>query len=294
MDVAAGVEEEVQRALASGLEGRPLVELFGSLSEEAWFWANTEGLRQLPELASYLPGMPPAELQSEFTGSAGDQTLREGFEFYRLCMGLHQRFTGSPLLEALDFGCGWGRIIRFFLKDVDPNNLYGIDLSERALEACRATNRWCQFLPTNQFPPTGFEDDKFDLIYAYSVFSHLSEEAHMRWLGEFRRIASPGGLIVLTTFPREFLERLAAFEAGEVDSDPEWQRRGGIWPGAAEDRLSVYDRGEFCYSPFSEEVQHFGTTCIPEAYVRRVWSRQFQVLDYLRDPWQNVIVCQKH
>ena len=27
----------------------------------------------------------------------------------------------------LDFGCGWGRVIRYFLKDVDPGHLMGTD-----------------------------------------------------------------------------------------------------------------------------------------------------------------------
>jgi SAM-dependent methyltransferase len=291
--VASGVEEEVRRALASGLEGKLPVEVFNLLSDEAWFWALTEGRRQLPELASYLPGMPAVELQSEFTGSTGDHTMREGFDFYRRCVSLHKQYAVQPLRRVLDFGCGWGRVIRFFLKDVEPNDLYGIDLSERALAACRATNRWCQFLKTGQFPPTDFEAESFDLIYAYSVFSHLSEEVHRRWLEEFHRIANRGSVVVLTTFPREFLERCAAFEAGEGESDPEWQRRAALWFGAAGDQLEAYDRGEFCYSPVSEEVQHFGTTCIPEAFVRRAWSNLFQVLDYQRGRWQDVIVCRK-
>jgi SAM-dependent methyltransferase len=291
--VGSGVEEEVRRALTSGTEGKSPVEVFSSLSDEAWFWMLSEGRRQFPEVASYLPGMPAEELQAEFTGSTGDQTMREGFSFYRQCVTAYKQYTRQPLRRVLDFGCGWGRVIRFFLKDVEPNNLYGLDHSERAIEACRATNHWCQFLLTATFPPTALKAKSFDLIYAYSVFSHLSEEAHTSWLEEFSRIANQGGVVVLTTFPRTFLERCAAVEAGGLESDPEWQRRAALWFGAAGDRLSAYDRGEFCYSPVSEEVQHFGTTCIPEEYVRRVWSSHFQVLDYQRGPWQDVIVCRK-
>src|SRR6266850_951076 len=78
--------------------------------------------------------------------------------------------------RLLDFGCGWGRIIRFFLKDVEPSALYGVDPVEDMVSLCRTDNRWCAFEVSPRRPPSRFPDGHFDLIYAYSVFSHLSEE----------------------------------------------------------------------------------------------------------------------
>jgi SAM-dependent methyltransferase len=187
-------------------------------------------------------------------------------------------------------------VIRFFLKEIEPDNLYGIDVNEQAIGACQATNHWCRFLRTAEFPPTDFESESIELVYAYSVFSHLSEEAHERWLEEFGRILKPGGVVVLTTFARSFLQVCAEWAVSEQDEsrqDSEFRRRAAAALGDP-GRLAAYDRGEFCYGPHSSESEHFGYACISEEYVRRVWSKYFRVLDYLPNAdEQDVIVCRK-
>jgi len=46
-------------------------------------------------------------------------------------------------------------------------------------------------------PPLPFPDNSFDLIYAVSVFTHLSEEHQRTWLPELRRVLRPGGRLLL-------------------------------------------------------------------------------------------------
>ena len=46
--------------------------------------------------------------------------------------------------------------------------------------------------------PFFFEDQSLDVIYAWSVFSHLSEETHLPWLAEFERVLKPGGAFLST------------------------------------------------------------------------------------------------
>ena len=103
----------------------PLKPLLRSFTEEEWFWVNTEGRRQFPELRALLPGLPDEKIQSGFTGGTGDVTLREGFNAYQLFKRLFEGNVGTfeGRRTILDFGCGWGRIIRFFLKDVEGENL---------------------------------------------------------------------------------------------------------------------------------------------------------------------------
>ena len=154
----------------------------------------------------------------------------------------------------------------------------GIDIDETALAACRETNRWCRFEACEVLPPTEFEAGSFDLIYAYSVFSHLSQEAHLRWLEEFKRILRAGGMLLLTTLGRDFIERSTDWTMQEPASLAAWQRQAAGAFSPADDWLAAYDRGELCYRPVDEQKNpHFGFTCIPERYVRTVWSRHFIV-----------------
>jgi 2-polyprenyl-3-methyl-5-hydroxy-6-metoxy-1,4-benzoquinol methylase len=50
--------------------------------------------------------------------------------------------------------------------------------------------------------PSDYREGTFDMIYAYSVFSHLSEQCHLAWASEFARILKPGGTVCLTTQAR--------------------------------------------------------------------------------------------
>ncbi|MBV8573514.1 MAG: methyltransferase domain-containing protein, partial [Acetobacteraceae bacterium] len=54
---------------------------------------------------------------------------------------------------------------------------------------------------TTVAPPLGLEHGSFDLIYAISVFTHLTDE-RMKWLLELHRLLKPDGLLVATFMGR--------------------------------------------------------------------------------------------
>ena len=131
---------------------------------------------------------------------------------------LHARHFGS-LREwgpVLDFGCGWGRVIRYFVKDVEPHQLMGTDYDEPNVEFCVASNPWCEFARNEASPPLPIADDSVGFIYAYSVFSHFSEPMHRQWLEEFKRVLRPGGVLALTIRSRSFLEYCRRLQTGEA------------------------------------------------------------------------------
>jgi SAM-dependent methyltransferase len=272
--------------------------LFGDVSDDFWFWAFTEGYRRDPRLVEILPAFPSQDVQCRFTGASGDDTMREAFGFYSLVRRIARQHRQQPVTAILEFGCGWGRMIRLFLRDVEPQNLWGIDCMPAAIEICQSTNPYCRFQLVEPLPPSPIGQQTFDLVYAYSVFSHLSEDAHERWLGEFTRILRPGGLLVATTRPREFI--LACAEARRRHEDRDWAQGTVLaFPDTA-GALERYDRGEFMYEPIGGgdvlDKSFFGETCIPRQYVERNWTRYFDLVDYIDDRTlcqQNVIVVRQ-
>ena len=60
----------------------------------------------------------PEEIQQQFVGASYEHALYEAYLFYRL-VKTYAHNLSVPLnkeRKILDFGCGWGRIIRFFSK----------------------------------------------------------------------------------------------------------------------------------------------------------------------------------
>src|SRR5687768_701939 len=121
------MNEELAVQLERALEdGTMPCELFGSVDDHTWLWAFTEGYRESSALREYLPGFPPEKQQMLTNGTAGDTAMKDGHRIYQVFRDLYETHRG-PLEEAdvLDFGCGWGRVTRFFLKDVVPHRLWG-------------------------------------------------------------------------------------------------------------------------------------------------------------------------
>jgi SAM-dependent methyltransferase len=267
--------------------------LFGDLDDRSWQWVNTAGYRKSRYVRGVLPHLPPVETQLLYTGDSGDSTVREGFRAYRLFKELYEDSIGdiSAAEHILDFGCGWGRVIRFFLRDVPPSTLHGVDPSADMIEICKQTNRWCDFLVIDPRPPTSFADMTFDLIFANSVFSHLSEEIHTEWLKEFDRILKPGGLLVATTWPRAYI----GTREERISRLPDWmQVDRPAFPNPIE-WLAAYDAGEYVHSRLGHGGPHgyFGETCIPKDYVLKHWTDYFDFVDFVDDRRkcsQNVIV----
>ena len=105
---AVGSRSEWRRA-AQG--ETPPNQVFAGINDRRWLWLNTKGLRAEPVLRSILPGLPDQSTQTQYTGSADDRTLAEGWQAYRLFRDLYAAHAGplTPSTTVLDYGCGWGQ-----------------------------------------------------------------------------------------------------------------------------------------------------------------------------------------
>jgi SAM-dependent methyltransferase len=252
-------------------------------------------------LRGYLPAMPPQELQVRFTGAHGERTLREAFSFYQI---VSQAASPTRPKVAMDFGCGWGRITRFFVKDFQKDKLFGMDPLAEVVEAARTTNRWATFEQIDLHPPIDLPSSSVDLIFAFSVFSHLTEDVHLTWIKEFARMLRPGGTLVVTTRERDFILECARLRDDEPDTlDPlahyaTMGARGAFLD--TERSLNRYDAGEYCCDATGAgdklPSDAYGETCIPLAYAQRQWQPHFSVTEFKDDVpeiKQNVIVARR-
>lgn len=289
---------QLERILKSGTN-EPPNKLFGSVDDEYWYWLLTEGCRKNAVLRDILPGMPEEQVQLQSNGLSGDVALRDAFDIYMLFKKIYEEHCGSisHCDNILDFGVGWGRVIRFFLKDLEPEKIWGIDHYAKVIDVSKQTNKWCNFQHIEAFPPTSYADGMFDLIFCYSVFSHLSEDAHRQWLEEFRRLLKPGGLLLATTWQREFLLRCQ--DARAEAEQGFWTTHLGRIFVDTEHWLAHYDSGGFCWESapeYGDIAYYLGETCIPKGYVLNEWTKTLDFVDFIDDRSvcpQNLIVMKR-
>jgi SAM-dependent methyltransferase len=113
----------------------------------------------------------------------------------------------AELSSILDFGCGCGRVLRHW-KSLPTTRVCGVDYNAALIEWCR-TNLPFAEAQTNQLaPPLSYRDGEFDLVYALSVFTHLTHELQTAWIGELSRVVRPGGHLVISTHGNAYLDRL--------------------------------------------------------------------------------------
>jgi len=158
------------------------------------------------ELNEPPTSFPPPELRKRVHGSVDLNAFRlEGYSNYRkLERALHSvlgRGFGD-FRSVLDWGCGCGRMARYFAKG-DPIAYTGIDIDSENVAWCRehlheGGLRQARFATTPLQPPMPLEAAAFDLVIGISVFTHLSEDTQFRWLEELSRVCAPGGVLLLT------------------------------------------------------------------------------------------------
>ncbi len=274
-------------------DGHPPREIFAGINDVVWRWLNLEGINLINELGDYLPSIPQPANQNA-TASKGQSDLAYGFNLYQAYRRLFLEHGGefNDHTKVLDFGCGWGRLIRFFIRDVSPQNLFGTDITEQDIKTCQATNRWASFSLNDVSPPLNYLDQSFDLIYAHSVFSHLPEALTNDWVNDFNRLLKPGGMLIFSTLKRDFFGKVAKWL--HQDKLQKWQNSACIAFDNVGRHIAAYDRGEFCYG--SVDQPNYGYAAIPQAYIEKHWTRIFQDVQFLsqvKGCAQAMIVCKK-
>jgi SAM-dependent methyltransferase len=112
--------------------------------------------------------------------------------------------------RTLDFGCSSGRVVRVLRAAYPDADLHGCDPIGEAIAWAAENVPGVAFLHQDPDPPLPYPDDRFDVVFAISIWSHFGREAGPAWLAEMARVVRPGGLLVMTTQGWFTLARAAA------------------------------------------------------------------------------------
>lgn len=207
------MKQETRSRIASGLDRARLLRPAARL-RESWLTVrardcHTAGPDGLP--------LPPPRLRLLVDGRSGDAArfLHVGGQMSAsIRAAVASSGTAIDELRAiLDFGCGCGRVSRHWAA-VEGPEIHGCDYNPELVAWCKGNLPFLHATRNELEPPTPYVSQSFDLIYALSVLSHLSEPLQQGWISEFRRLLRPGGLLVLSVLGEAARGRLAG-DAGE-------------------------------------------------------------------------------
>jgi ubiquinone/menaquinone biosynthesis C-methylase UbiE len=161
-----------------------------------------------------------------------------GEQQLRYCIELADLKPDATLLEV---GCGMGRLAAALTKYLSQTGKYeGLDIT-------RIGVGWCQRKITSKYPnfrfhlvdafnnvynPKGktkqseyefpYSDESFDLIFSYSVFTHMVLEDTTHYLSEISRVLKTGGTSI-NTFLLLNSESRSLMEAGQSSFNLKYQ-----------------------------------------------------------------------
>lgn len=219
-----------------------------------------------PDARAALPRMAADDVQDSWTGNHGHTLLFQSCAFARSIENGFLKYAGRSLEDTkiLDYGCGWGRLIRLMYKFTSPENIYGCDPWDKSIELCKvaginANLAVCDYLPKE----APFPSVKFDLIYAFSVFTHLSERTADTVLAACRKAIADNGILAVTIRPDSYWY----VHSKPADLDLMHQKHRSdeyaFTPHNASRGASIVD---------SDGVLSYGDTSFSLNYVREKWT----------------------
>jgi SAM-dependent methyltransferase len=207
------------------------------------------------QVAGWKWPLPPADLRVIVAGTQNpDWFLGFGASMLDTIRDVLQS-RGQALEDlgaVLEFGCGCGRVLRHWPKVAGPK-VFGTDYNPRLADWTRKNLPFVTTGVNKAAPPLTYQDNRFDLIYAISVFTHLAVDLQRPWMRELWRITKPGGYVLFTTHGDSFRTKLNADE------------------GAA------YDRGELITRFEEASGMNLCNAFHPDSYVRGLLSEGFSV-----------------
>jgi SAM-dependent methyltransferase len=149
--------------------------------------------------------------------------------------------------RVLDFASGYGRVVRFLLRDLPPERIWVADLYEEAVSFQRE-RFGVHGLASAVHPEDFVGEERFDAILVTSLFTHLPEERFVAWLRRLLERLAPGGMLLFSVHDEAVLTPGQEMPAGGIRFE-DWSESASLDPS------------------------DYGSTWVTESFVRGALSR---------------------
>lgn len=216
--------------------------------------------------------MPPADIAARIGATNLMDYVMLGRSIFRgFEAALHRNFGSSfaDFPQVLDWGCGSGRVGRHTIRALGSSaeGFLGLDIDRHAVEWSNA-NIGPHFRTCATQPPLPVAEESIDLVYAYSVFTHLSDENLQTWTAEISRVLKPDGVFLVTVLSDR--ATMALFSNPTRKHMEDW-RRTGIHDSAKNNQLDDIDVPK----------DYYRNVWLTRDYIDRLIAGKFEIVEYV-------------
>jgi len=117
----------------------------------------------------------------------------------KICLSLINSIMHNSPGRILDYGCGTGRLLQRLQEIYKKNEIYGADISDKALDYCQRRGTSNVFNLKKVAPWANY----FDLVICLDVLEHVRNDVDL--LIRIRQLLRNGGRLLITVPAYEFL-----------------------------------------------------------------------------------------
>ncbi len=216
--------------------------------------------------------LPEGERAYRVVGNDSVQNyLLGGATIYKRLEHTAARHFGDDFFNkgpVFDWGCGSGRVLRYFMHNKAIREVWGGDVDKDNLSWCVDSFPGAELLALPLAPPTKLPSDFFKFIFGISVFTHLKEETQIEWLKELYRITAPGGGLIMS------VRGDCSLGLGENPKLDDWVRKRekhGYLNVGVDSRINEQ----------LDDKSYYVNCLQSRDYIKRVWSAYFEVVDII-------------
>jgi SAM-dependent methyltransferase len=185
--------------------------------------------------------------------------------------------------RILDFGCGYGRVLRVLREEFPGASITASDVGRDAVDFCERTFGASGVYSSTDPREIRFEDE-FDLIWVGSVFTHIDETGWDGLLPVLAATLADDGLLIFTTEGPAIADKL---REGELDL--------GLERDAVQSIYRDFAESGFGYGNYPKRERHdypssgrYGVSVVHPDQVRTlVQAAGLQVVHYISTGWDN-------
>lgn len=209
-----------------------------------------------------------------------DSFLNGGFNDMLSVMNILEVY-GYNLGSVVEWGVGCGRLMRALPAELITNCI-GLDVDPVNIEWCSSFMPYGTYGTLEPFGKMPLKDNSVDVLYSYSVMTHLCAVAEIHWLKEINRVLKGTGIISV-----HGLYSTATIAPWNIHPEfiSMWMERGFV-----ESNMNNEDIVDVVPDLYYQDTAH-----TPE-YINRMWSKYINVIDIIPGGFgyhHDAVICKR-